>query len=279
MKFIKGIATSFTAMLIVLMISQSTYAFSGEIVLKSGMHGSNISNFQQNLLKLGYFTSSPTGYFGSKTKKSVIEFQKNNGLNPDGMAGKATLGKITSMLNTSMDLTTEVISRDGSSLNAKASNVVQLLPWFGEVENIYAKGDVATVVDVETGLKMQIKRTYGTNHADVETLTAEDTATLKEIAGGSWNWTRRPVIVEIDGYRIAGSLTAKPHAGRDDMPANVIVSNRSGNYGRGQNLDAVKGNNMDGQFDIHFSGSKTHRSNKIDRAHQQAIKQAYDSNM
>ena len=42
MKFIKGIATSFTAMLIVLMISQSTYAFSGEIVLKSGMHGSNI---------------------------------------------------------------------------------------------------------------------------------------------------------------------------------------------------------------------------------------------
>lgn len=279
MKIKKSILALMTTFLVVMMVSNSIYAFSGSVLLKSGMHGSDVSELQQDLSKLGYFPLSPTGYFGNRTKTSVIEFQEKNGLLSDGVAGKDTLNKITSMLNTSLDLSTESISRDGSSLNTLEGKNIQNLPWFGEVANIYAKGDVATVIDVETGLKMQIKRTYGTNHADVETLTADDTSTLKLIAGGEWNWTRRPVIVEIDGYRIAGSLTAKPHAGRDDKPANEVVSNRSGGYGRGKNLDAVKGNNMDGQFDIHFFGSRTHRSNKIDREHQAAIKRAFNSDM
>ena len=152
---------------------------------------------------------------------------------------------------------------------------IQRLAWFGNVENIYAKGDVATVTDLATGLKMQIMRTGGTNHADCETIDSTETDTLLKVAGGEWNWTRRPVIVEIDGYTIAASLTARPHAGRDDQPAHETVSNRSGGYGRGINWDSVKGNSMDGHFDIHFYGSRTHCTNRQDSAHQAAIQTAY----
>ncbi|MDD2534133.1 MAG: peptidoglycan-binding protein, partial [Eubacteriales bacterium] len=112
---------------------------------------------------------------------------------------------------------------------------------------------------------------------DCETINPDETAILLQIAGGTWNWDRRPIIVEIDGQRIAASLTARPHAGRDDKPAHSIVSYRSGGYGRGTNWDSIKGNAMDGHFDIHFYGSKTHVNNTKDPDHQAAVQVAFHS--
>ncbi len=273
-KFFAGIAT---ALFLTLVSAQATFAYSEGAVLKQGMRNPDVSELQKDLKDLGFFSVNPTGYFGDVTKNAVIKFQKRYSLKPDGIAGNQTIGKIGSLFGRT---TAATVSRGSVSRGQTAkSSEIELLPWFGKVDGVYKIGDVATVTDVGTGLKMQIKRTFGTNHADVETLTAEDTATLKKAAGGSWNWTRRPVIVEIDGYRIAGSLTAMPHAGRDDKPALANVSGRSGDYGYGENLDAVKGNGMDGQFDIHFYQSKTHGTNKVDSAHQAAIQKAYKSGL
>lgn len=171
------------------------------------------------------------------------------------------------------------IAKSTTTTERVVKKPIELTPWFGKVNKIYAKDDIATVIDVETGMTMQVKRTGGSNHADVETMTTADTTTLLKIASGSWNWTRRPVIVEIDGHRFAGSLTAMPHAGRDDQPARVSVSKRSEGYGRGTNWDSVKGNEMDGHFDIHFYGSKTHGSHQVDPDHQAAIRKAFRSGM
>jgi len=250
------------------------FAYTGAL-LKQGIQSPDVAELQRDLKQLGYFSVDITGYFGSVTKSSVANFQKANGLTADGIAGAQTIGKITGLLGVD-----KPISRGGvSRADASATKNAQKLPWFDDVKSIYARGDVATVIDVQTGLKMQVKRTYGGNHADVETLTKEDTAILKKAAGGSWNWTRRPVIVEIDGYRIAASMTAMPHAGRDDKPEVVVVNNRSGGFGTGQNLDAVKGNGMDGHFDIHFLNSRTHSTNKVDSKHQNAIQKAFESGM
>lgn len=267
------------SILISITFIQPVYAYSDGAILKSGTRSSDVYELQRDLASLGYFQSTPTGYFGNITESALIRFQNNNSLSADGIAGSDSLQKISELKN-SAPISPEGISRDQSvSTELLPNSKVQLLPWFDQVNKIYAKGDTATVIDIETGLSMQIKRTYGTNHADVETLTQQDTDTLLNIAGGSWNWTRRAVIVEIDGYRIAGSLTAMPHAGRDDQPANAIVSGRSGGYGRGSNLDAVKDNGMNGQFDIHFFGSRTHRSNRVDKQHQAEIQEAFDSGM
>jgi peptidoglycan hydrolase-like protein with peptidoglycan-binding domain len=260
-------------MLITAFSIQPTFAYSSGAVLKQGMRHSDVTELQQDLKQFGFFTASPTGYFGHMTKNSVISFQKQYSLSVDGIAGNETISKINSLKSEYQAVSRGSVSRDKSTHSIE----IELLPWFETVDKIYGIGDVAAVTDIETGLSMQIKRTYGSNHADVETLTKEDTATLKKAAGGSWNWTRRPVIVEIDGYRIAGSLTAMPHAGRDDKPANAYINERSGGYGSGTNLDAIKGNDMDGHFDIHFYGSKTHGTNSVNKAHQEAIEKAYKS--
>ncbi|HHV71214.1 MAG TPA: LysM peptidoglycan-binding domain-containing protein [Clostridia bacterium] len=150
----------------------------------------------------------------------------------------------------------------------------ELLPWFGQVENIFPRDGIATITDLETGLSFQIRRTGGYNHADCEPLSLQDTQIMKRIYGGNWSWNRRAVVVTVNGRRIAASMAGMPHAGRDDKPYGVNVSGRSGGYGTGTNLDKVKGNGMDGHFDLHFLGSKTHSSNKVDPNHQAMVRKA-----
>lgn len=153
------------------------------------------------------------------------------------------------------------------------SKKIEVLDWWKAANKVFARGSKVKVIDVRTGKSFYIKRTYGGNHADCETLTKEDTKILKDIWGG-FNWSRRPILVEIDGRLLAASMSGMPHAGLDSKATNAIVSSRSEGYGRGVNLDAVKNNGMDGHFDIHFNNSRTHGSNRVDPAHQRAIKEA-----
>lgn len=261
------------AVIVIVMFIQTGFVFAGSILLKIGMSGEEVSVLQSNLKSLGYFEQAPTGYFGSITESAVINFQKSNNLTADGVAGSNTLNKINLLLKKK-----PITNRgDVSRVNTEATDKIALLSWFKEVNGIFRRGDTAKVTDVDTGLSLMVQRTYGTNHADVEALTSEDTAILKKIAGGEWNWTRRAAIVTIDGYKIAASITAMPHAGRDDKPAEATVDGRSAGYGRGINLDKIKGNNMDGHFDIHFLDSRTSETNRVDEKHQQMVKKAYQS--
>lgn len=157
---------------------------------------------------------------------------------------------------------------------ADKNGKIEVLDWWTQANKVFTRGSSAKVIDVRTGKSFNIKRTYGGNHADVETLTKADTKIMKEIYGGNFSWSRRPVIVVINGRYLAASMAGMPHAGLDNKPANVTVSSRSLGYGRGANLDAVKKNDMSGHFDIHFKNSRTHGTNRVDAAHQRAIKVA-----
>lgn len=186
------------------------------------------------------------------------------------MSGKKTIMnssfKSTALKSTVLE---ETLSQNTSSENAP----VEVITW-GSASKILARGSVATIEDVYTGKRFEIKRTFGTNHADVEALTAADTAVMKQIWGG-FTWERRPVIVHIDGRRLAASMAGMPHAGKDSAPNLSYTWGRSDGYGFGQNLDAVKGNAMGGVCDLHFRGSTKHKDGKIsatpDPKHQAAI--------
>jgi len=147
--------------------------------------------------------------------------------------------------------------------------------WFDEIRHTFGRGDDAVVRDIGTGRTFNIRRTFGSNHADIEPLTKEDTDTMYEIWGG-WSWARRPVVVYVGGYIFAGSLTNFPHAGVDSEPALATVNNRSGGYGRGLNFDAVKDNGVDGHMCLHFAGSTLHGSNRSNPAHQYAVARAIE---
>ncbi len=60
------------------------------ITMYVGDKGSNVRRLQSRLKELGYLTDKVDGAYGQNTKKAVEAFQRNNGLNADGIAGKAT---------------------------------------------------------------------------------------------------------------------------------------------------------------------------------------------
>lgn len=54
---------------------------------------------QQALKNAGFYTGTVDGKIGPATKKSVTEFQQQNGLTADGKAGKKTWEKLREYLN------------------------------------------------------------------------------------------------------------------------------------------------------------------------------------
>lgn len=129
------------------------------------------------------------------------------------------------------------------------SLMIEVLPW--EIANrILPKGKVFTVIDVETGLLFSVQRRAGSKHADVQPLTRKDTQMMKRIYNGKWSWDRRAIIALVGDQMIAASMHGMPHGG------------------------GVLKNGFPGHFCIHFLGSTTHRSGRMDRSHQLMILKA-----
>ncbi len=59
-------------------------------LLKSGSSGDAVLALQKRLSELGYDPGEIDGIYGAGTKTAVKTFQKNNGLDADGLAGKET---------------------------------------------------------------------------------------------------------------------------------------------------------------------------------------------
>lgn len=56
------------------------------------------ANIQQALKNAGYYDGETDGKVGPKTRDAIRAFQKDNGLNPDGVCGKKTWDKLQSHL-------------------------------------------------------------------------------------------------------------------------------------------------------------------------------------
>ena len=61
-----------------------------EPVLRTGSRGDEVKNLQSRLTTLGYYSGELDGQFGAMTKTAVIDFQRANGLEADGMVGTET---------------------------------------------------------------------------------------------------------------------------------------------------------------------------------------------
>ena len=203
--------------------------------LRKGATGTAVKTLQTNLKKLGFYTAYVDGSFGATTESAVKAFQKKYGLTADGVAGSATLKKIESAV--------------ASASSGKITT--EQLDWFNGGKNVIPNGAVFQIKDVSTGLIFSARRQSGGNHMDAEPLTAEDTAILKKINGGTFSWRRRAVLVKYNGHVYAASIYSEPHG------TNTILDN-----------------NFDGQFCLHFYGSKTHGTDRVDADHQKCVEQA-----
>ena len=94
--------------------SNSSVSSSGGTTLRYDMRSDAVLKLQQDLSKLGYYSGTISGHFGSKTEAAVMSFQRANGLSADGIAGSKTLAKIATALGNS--------SSSSSSSNSSSSN-------------------------------------------------------------------------------------------------------------------------------------------------------------
>lgn len=242
-----------------LFVSSTTQAFA--LTLQKGSSAPEVKVVQAELKKKNFFKANITGYYGSVTEGAVKSFQKSKKLKVTGIVDDRTYTVLTG----------KVVPASKSASPSRSTRGYAM-PW-SQASSVFAKGMVATITDVDTKKTFKLKRTYGHNHADVEPVTAHDAEIIKSIWGG-WSWARRAVVVTVNGQDIAASMAAMPHAGLDNKPANEYVYGRSGGYGYGMNLDAVKNNATDGHMDVHFAGSKTHGTNRVDEKHQAMVQKA-----
>ena len=61
---------------------------------KMGSRGDEVRKIQTKLKQWGYSIGNIDGIFGTKTEKGVKQFQRNNGITADGIAGETTLSKM-----------------------------------------------------------------------------------------------------------------------------------------------------------------------------------------
>jgi len=216
-------------------------------IMERYCEGDEVVSLQMRLRDLGYFRYKVTGYYGPSTEGAVKDFQNTNGIADDGNVGPETRALIYSpdavrktVIATPAD-DYLAVSRGGMSSMGRIVN------WFSEGKYIFPRGATAKVIDLYTGTVFYMKRTGGSNHADSEPISSGDAAKIKSVWGG-WSWTRRPVIVEINGIRIAASMHGMPHA-----------------------YDHIGGNGMSGHVCIHFYKSRTHAGNRLCPLHQRCV--------
>lgn len=201
-----------------------------------GSSGKHVKALQQALKLKGYYKEAIDSSYGKSTQEAVKRYQRAVGLGADGVAGYATIRKLFGKNAANYTIPTEK------------------LDWFNGGKNIIPQWASFTVKDVGTGKTFKVRRWSGYNHVDAEPLSEADAKVMKEIAGGSFSWARRAVLVKYDGHVYAASITTMPHG-----------------------TDSIPGNGFDGHFCMHFYKSKTHETNKVDATHQNAVARAMNA--
>ena len=225
--------------------------------LKVGNTGTAVKNLVQALKDRGYYSGSVTNKYTTAVEKAVRAFQKAQSLSVDGIAGPATQHALYG--------TVPVGAADTSNLTMTLYPAEKIDWWTGGINNMWVKGTNYKIYDVKTGIVWWAHRWSGGYHADVEPLTAADTArlckcygvtTAQEIANRKL-YQRRPSLITIGNRTFACSLYGVPH-----------------NYPEG---DTIASNDMKGQICLHFTNSWTHGSKKVDSLHTEAIQYAWEN--
>ena len=209
--------------------SSSTY-----VKLQSGDKGTEVKKLQQALKDLGYDVSAD-GTYGPITVAAVIAFQKLNGLDDDGIAGAKTQTVLYSGNAKRYD-SSSGSSSGGSSSGSTGTTVapngatIQLLHWFDDVKPTLKNGQNLIAYDPDTGISWTLRIMSRGNHADVEPLTAADTAAMFQAFGNKESWGPKVVYIMLPDGRWS------------------IASTHNVAHGS----QTISDNNFDGQNCVHF---------------------------
>lgn len=231
---------------------------------RNGSTGSGVLDLQTKLNALKYYEGKLSGNYGNLTEEAVRQFQKNNGLSADGVAGPKTIQAINAQYN-------NLYNSNGST--TEYSKVMYNLSWTKTVDgsktgkkiitNLFtASKNVATLKDIKTGLSFNITLQSAGNHVDAEPSTASDTATMCRIYNvndaDSIPYNRRAMVMTVGSEQFVCSV-----------------------YGEVHGQQNITNNNFNGQFCVHFLDSTNHSTGNgyvpEEENHQAIIKKAVDA--
>jgi peptidoglycan hydrolase-like protein with peptidoglycan-binding domain len=253
----KAAAALLMAVLLVETAFGTALADTDDIIIKKGEQSDNVILLQMRLQDLGYYRYKITGFFGDLTKDALMDFQKNNNLSRDGVAGSQTLNLMYS--NTAKRKPVVDVNPPPKPNNTpvKPKGKKGVLKDWSVVNKLWKKGTDCKVIDYNSGKAYIMRRVGGTNHADVAPKDKANNAIFEATYGKYYpSWYRRAVVVVINGTYIAASTNGYPH-GSTGVPNNGMS----------------QGNQLL-QVCIHFLNSKGHESGVIDAAHQYELYRA-----
>lgn len=216
--------------------------------------GETVVRIQLRLRELGYFHYKPTGNFQSMSVEATKKFQQkqtgNDGLPiiADGTVGAQTLSIIFGhgVVRADIDAAIPI----GDALSGTPARTGEVVEW-SEVKEQLAPGAAFLVYDFNTGVSWNMVFTGGENHAEVECASAEDTYVYFKTFGDAFNYSKRPVVVELGGRLVAASLQGYPHG-----------------------EDQIANNDMPGHACLYFNGSLSHVGGFPDVEHQALVYKA-----
>ena len=226
-------------------------------VLRYGSTGSDVLYVQTALKKLGYYDGTLSSHYGNKTAQAVMDFQRDNDLSADGVCGAKTMAAIRSAYNSETSGGSSSSGTGNTGVNMH--NTVYDLSW-SSYKSSYVKaglsaGKTFTLTDLKTGKSFKVYVQSAGYHADVEPLTAADTAIMCSIYGVSKaskiGYERRAMIATIGNYQFACSM-----------------------YGEAHGSEVITNNDYEGQFCIHFRNCKTSGTQIVREENQTPIDQA-----
>ena len=181
-------------------------------LMQKGDANESVKVMQQTLINLGYLKGTADGVFGNLTYKALKEFQKDNSLYADGVAGDKTIAALLGA-NGSNNAPTVTDSPNvglGTTLAVTARSV-KYEYWYATVRNECRKYPYCTLFDPVSGISWQVHMfSYG-KHAEIEPLTEKDTEKMYQ-ACGYQKWTPKPVwVIFADGTIRIATTHSVPH--------------------------------------------------------------------
>jgi peptidoglycan hydrolase-like protein with peptidoglycan-binding domain len=203
-------------------VSDSSSSSATYTTLRTGASGETVKALQTQLKSLDYNVDA-TGTYDSQTAAAVKSFQNRNRLTADGVAGVKTQTVLYSG-------SAAKYSASSATYNAPSVGEVKLLHWFNDVKPALKGKSSIYVYDPATGISYTLHLYSLGRHADVEPMTAEDTANMIAAFGGKITWTPKFVYVRLpNGVWTAATMHDVAHGGQ-----------------------SIKDNNFEGQNCVHF---------------------------
>ncbi len=184
----------------------------------------------QTALQCLKYLAAVSGTYGEDTMKAVADFQKDNGLVSDGIAGHSTQELLYSGNAKPASTPPPELEEGAGVIEGPDKSQVQLLHWFDTVKPSVKEGQTCLVFDPVSKRSWTLQFYLLDRHADLEPLTLRDTQIMNAAFGNKTAWTPKPVYVKLPDGRWTLATT-------NNTP---------------QSSGSITGNGFDGYLCVHF---------------------------